>query len=179
MILTKILPSVVKKCSQKMAIICQGKKFTYQQFSKRVAQLAHGLQKAGIQKNDKIAILHKNCHFFLESYFGAIHTGSVLVPINHHLSPNELAFILNDSEAKLLLSDYNFSKKIKEASSKIKQDISIIYSKNNYENFISSTHYNFPLVDIHPKDIAQIYYTSGTTRRAKGVILSHKNVSRI
>lgn len=174
--LTEILPRIVNSFSDKKAIICNEKEFTYKQFYSRVAKLANVLQKLGVKKSDKLAIIHKNCHYFLESYFGVIHTGAVLVPLNHQISTSELAFILKNSETKLILTNSNFSKKAEEACERLKQDIKIIYTGKEYENLITSTYSALPSVDINSEDIAQIYYTSGTTGRAKGVLLSHKNV---
>jgi len=174
--LTKILPRIVKSYGNKRAIVCQEGEFTYKQFYTRVAKLANALLKLGIDSDDKIAILHKNCHYFLESYFGVMHTGSVLVPLNTQISANELAFILEDSETKLLLADNNFLKKIEEVCNRLNQDIKIIYTSQDYENLIYAAPSDLPLCDSNGESVAQIYYTSGTTGRAKGVLLSHKNV---
>ncbi len=174
--LTSILPAAVRLHPEKKAIVCKGYEFTYKQFGCRVGKLSNALLKHGITKNNKVTVLHKNCHYFLESYFGAIQTGAALVPLNHHLSANDLAFILKDSETRLLIADSSFSKKVDDAIKRLKQDIKIIWSGKDYENFISSASPIFPLVDVKEDDIAQIYYTSGTTGRPKGVILSHKNV---
>ena len=174
--LTNILPTSVRLHPEKNAIFCKGLVFTYKQFGCRVGKLANSLLKYGIAKDENVTILHKNCHYFLESYFGVNHTGAALVPMNCHLSANELAFILKDSETRLIISERGFSKKVDEAIKKLKQDIKIIWTGKDFEDFISSASTSLPSVDIRDDDIAQIYYTSGTTGRPKGVILSHKNV---
>ena len=174
--LTNILPQTVRTNKDKRAVVCKDNEFTYKQFGSRVGKLANALLKLGITKGNKVAILHKNCHFFLESYFGVMQTGAASVPLNHHLSPNELAFILKDSETELLIASSNFSKKVDEATERMKQDIKIIWTGEDYEDFIASASSTLPSVDVEEKDVAQIYYTSGTTGRAKGVMLSHKNV---
>ena len=174
--LTKILPKAVRSYPEKKAVVCSGKKFTYRQFGCRVGKLANALLESGIKKGDKVAVFHKNCHYYLESYFGVMQIGAALVPLNHYLSANELAFILRDSEAGLLIADSNFSKKADDASKRLEQDIKIIWTGEEYEDFIASAPSIPPSVDVDKEDVAQIYYTSGTTGRAKGVVLSHKNV---
>ena len=174
--LSNILPQAIKSDPEKKAVFYKGKEFTYKQFSNRVGNLANSLLKYGISKDDKVAVLQKNCHYFLECYFGVMQTGAVLVPLNHYLSANELAYILNDSETELLIANTNFSKKVNDALNNIKQEIKIVWTGESYENFIANSDSNLPFVDIQEEDIAQIYYTSGTTGRSKGVILTHKNV---
>lgn len=174
--LTKILPKAINLYPDKEAIVCSGEKFTYQQFGCRVGKLANTLLKLGIKKGDKIAVLHKNCHYYLESYFGVMQIGAVLVPLNHCLSANELVFILNNSETGLLIADSNFAKKVDDINGKTKKEIKIMWTGGEYEDFISSAPSTLPSVRVDEKDVAQIYYTSGTTGRAKGVLLSHRNV---
>jgi acyl-CoA synthetase (AMP-forming)/AMP-acid ligase II len=174
--LTNILHQAIKSHREKKAVVCKGKEFTYKQFGYRVGKLANALLKLGIGTGDKVAVLHKNCHYFLESYFGVMQTGAALVPLNHHLSANELAFILKNSETELLIANSNFSKKVDDASERVKQNIKIIWTGGDYEDFIASATSTLPLVDVGEEDAAQIYYTSGTTGKSKGVVLSHKNV---
>jgi O-succinylbenzoate-CoA ligase len=174
--LTTILPQVFKTHKEKKAVVCDGKEFIYEQFYSRVVKLSNALQKIGIAKDDKVAVLHKNCHYFLESYFGVMQTGAVLIPLNHHLSAKELAFILKDSEAELLIAGQNFSKKVNDANNEIEKDIKIIWTGKDYEHYIDSAESTLPSVNVKEGNIAQIYYTSGTTGKPKGVVLSHKNV---
>jgi len=174
--LTSILKQTIRLHPEKRAVFCRDKEFTYKQFGYRVGKLANALQEYGITKNDKVAVLHKNCHYFLESYFGVMQTGAALVPLNHYLSASELAFILKNSETKLLIVGNTFSKKVDEASEKLGKDIKIIKTGDDYEDFIAPATSTMPSVSIKDEDIAQIYYTSGTTGRSKGAVLSHKNV---
>ena len=105
MILTETLAKARKLFPQKQAIVCKGKKWTYQEFGDRINRLSHALKTFGIKKDDKVAILHPNCHFFLEAYYAIPQIGGISVPINHRLSPREIAFILQDSESEILIAD--------------------------------------------------------------------------
>ena len=174
--LTSILTRTIKLHSEKKAVVCKDKNFTYKQFGYRVGKLANALQQFGITKNDKVAVLHKNCHYFLESYFGVMQAGAVLVPLNHYLCADELVYILKNSETELVIVSNNFSKKVDEAIEKLDGEIITVKTGKDYEDFIASASSTMPSVDIKDEDIAQIYYTSGTTGRPKGAVLSHKNV---
>ncbi len=186
-----ILSDTVKKASKlyphKEAVVCGERRFTYQEFSDRIFRLAHGLSHLGIKKEDKIAILHPNCHYFLEAYYGISLIGAVSVPINYRLSPGEISFILKDSESRILIVDPLFQNTVEVLRGEVPQIERWIWTGNqkvsreardlNYEEWIlQSRGEPFPEVPMEEEDLAQIYYTSGTTGRPKGVMLSHKNV---
>jgi fatty-acyl-CoA synthase len=187
LILIDTLKKAVKFFPQKKAIICGNHHWTYQKFFERINRLAYALKSLGIDKDDKVAILHPNCHYFLEAYFGISQLGAVSVPINYRLSPQEIAFILHDSDSKVLIAYPLFQKQINSIRDKIPGSERIIWTGENhnitepddlhYEEILACTHDNLchdPAITA--ENIAQIYYTSGTTGRAKGVMLSHKNV---
>lgn len=87
MILTETIKKAAKFFPKKQAIVCGGKRWTYQEFYDRVNALSHFLLDLGVRKDDKVALLHPNCHYFLEAYYGIAQIGAISVPINHRLSP--------------------------------------------------------------------------------------------
>lgn len=188
MILTESLMKALKFFPKKEAIVCGERRWTYQEFYDRVNRLSHYLKDLGVGKNDKVAILHPNCHYFLEAYYGITQIGAISVPINCRLSSGEIAFILQDSESKILIADPMFQKQVDPIRGEIKDIVGIIWTGEgkvnkesgdlNYEMVLHQTNFSaLPETRITDDDIAQIYYTSGTTGRPKGVMLSHKNVN--
>lgn len=186
-----IIPETLKKASKlfpnKEAVVCGGKRLTYQEFASRIHRLASGLHQLGIKKDDKVAILHPNCHYFLEAYYGISQIGAISVPINYRLSPGEISFILKDSESRILIVDPMFQKTLEAIRGEIPQIERLIWTGEgkilpetrdlSYEELIlQSKKEPFSEVPMDGEDLAQIYYTSGTTGRPKGVMLSHKNV---
>ncbi|NIQ37563.1 MAG: long-chain-fatty-acid--CoA ligase [Proteobacteria bacterium] len=166
--------------SQKEAIVCEGGRFTYGQFTQRVFRLANGLAGMGVGKDGKIAILHPNCHVFMEAYYGTALAGAALVPINYRLSPREIAFIIGDSESRLLIASPEFRPIVDEVEAMATGVLEVLFSGDggSYEDFLLKSVEEPPSpVSIEGKDLAQIYYTSGTTGRPKGVMLSHTNVA--
>jgi acyl-CoA synthetase (AMP-forming)/AMP-acid ligase II len=187
LILTETLRKAIKLFPEKKAIVCGGKRWTYQDFCDRINRLSHGLIDFGVKKNDKVAVLHPNCHYFLESYYGMAQIGAISVPINYRLSAKEIAFIVRDSESKILIADPIFREQIDSIRGEIQRVERILWTGKggggdtrdlNYEEVLSQTNaYEIASAGITGEDIAQIYYTSGTTGRPKGVMLSHKNVA--
>jgi acyl-CoA synthetase (AMP-forming)/AMP-acid ligase II len=186
-----ILPETLRKAAKffpgKKAFVCGGKRWSYQEFSDRVARLAQHLRNSGIERNDHVAVLHPNCHTFLESYYGIARADAVSVPINHRLSPREIAFILRDSESKTLIVAPVFEKLVEAVRGEIHGVKEIIWTGEEtitgdsrdvrYETLIEAgSPGGLPEPVAQDDDIAQIYYTSGTTGRPKGVMLSHRNV---
>jgi len=200
MVLTETLAKALKLFPQKRAIVCGNKHWTYQEFCSRIHQLSRCLKGFGLKKDDKVAILHPNCHTFLEAYYAIPQIGAISVPINTRLSPREIAFILQDSESKVLIADVMFKNQLDPIRKEIRGIKKILWTgedpgyssppdphgrtrKNhsvdlNYEKALQQEDAGaLPAPPTNGEDIAQIYYTSGTTGRPKGVMLSHKNVT--
>ena len=184
MILGDTLNKAYKFYSSKRAIICGDHRWTYGQFFDRVDRLSSFLTGSRIGHNGKIAILHPNCHYFLETYYAAARIGAVSVPINFRLSSPEIAYILNHSESELLVVDPMFKTQIDAIRAEIPGVRTILWTGEGIDADLS---YDTVLeqreradrrdsVAIVAEDTAQIYYTSGTTGKPKGVMLSHKNV---
>ncbi len=188
MILTDTLKKAYKFFPQKEAIECGGSRWTYQEFYDRVHRLSIYLRGLSVEKGDKVAILLPNCHCFLEAYYGIAQVGAVSVPINFRLSPGEIAFILEDSESKILIADPVFRKQVDSIRREMKKIERILWTGEEktspeppdlyYEKALQQGSGDpLPEAAISEDDVAQIYYTSGTTGRPKGVMLSHKNVT--
>ena len=188
MILTHTLMKALKLFPRKQAIVCGGKRWTYEEFGNRINRLSHCLKSFGIKKNDKVAILHPNCHIFLEAYYAIPQIGAISVPINHRLSGREIAFILQDSESRILIADSTFKNQIDPIRKEIPAIEKILWAGENkisdgpgdlnYERALAGADSSLLSESlINGEDTAQIYYTSGTTGRPKGVMLSHKNVA--
>jgi fatty-acyl-CoA synthase len=183
-----ILEKALSLYADKEAVVCGGARFTYKQFAERVYRLAHFLRSKGVGQGDCVAILHQNGHEFLESYFAAAQLGAILNPLNFRLSPRELAFILQDSGAILLIASDRFVESV-ETLGEMTTDLNqVVWTGSARETCapFESVHYEDvlggekavapPLPEISDDQVVHLYYTSGTTGRPKGVMLSHKNV---
>jgi acyl-CoA synthetase (AMP-forming)/AMP-acid ligase II len=185
--LNELLPKAVKLHSNREAVVCGDVRLDYRGLAERVWRLANGLLKLGVQRNDRIAILHENCHEFLEAYLAAAHLGLILVPLNFRLSTRELAMILNDSQTRFLISQRIFEEKVADIPRQAPGIEKLIWTRSasglpdprhlNYDALLDKeTDLPPPFTTVEDDDIAHLYYTSGTTGRPKGVMLTHKNV---
>jgi fatty-acyl-CoA synthase len=185
--LNELLPKAVNLFPDREAIVCGNLRLDYRGFARRVWRLSNGLISLGLKKSDRVAILHENCHVFLESYLAAAHLGLILVPINHRLSPKEIAMILNDSQSRVLIVQAAFHEKVKGIYELVPEIERLIWTQTDfeiseprdldYESLLADqSEAPPPELPIKDEDVAHLYYTSGTTGRPKGVMLTHKNV---
>ncbi|MBL7224991.1 MAG: long-chain-fatty-acid--CoA ligase [Desulfobacteraceae bacterium] len=185
--LDELLPKAVKLYSQKEAVVCNEIRMDYRGFAGRVWRLSQGLIGLGLRRNDRVAILHGNSHEFLEAYFAAAHLGAILVPLNFRLSAKELSMILNDSGSRILISQGAFRDKVNDIPQSVPTIEKVLWTQADfepsgskemgYESLLSDQTEEPPSCQaIKDDDVAQLYYTSGTTGRPKGVMLTHKNV---
>ncbi len=183
-----ILEKALSLYAEKEAVVCGEARFTYKQFADRVYRLANFLRSRGVGQGDCVAILHQNSHEFLESYFATAQVGAILNPLNYRLSPNDLAFILRDSGAKLLIASDRFVRSVEPLFETGMHFNKVLWTGSAVESSapFESMYYEEVLREekavppslphIPDDDVVHLYYTSGTTGRPKGVMLSHKNV---
>ncbi len=188
MALDELLPKAVKLFPKREAIVCGKERLDYMTFANRVRRLSNSLLDLGLKPDDRVAIIHENCHVFLESYFAAAQTGMIFVPLNFRLLSKELIQILKDSESSILIAQTLFKDKVKDLPEQIPSLKRIVWSHGSsgaerahqdldYETLLAkSRDDSLPHQNIQDDAVAHLYYTSGTTGRPKGVMLTHKNV---
>ncbi len=176
-----------KLYGRKLGVVCDGSRFTYGEFLRRCDRLAHVLRGLGVSPGDRVAYLAYNCHRLLEGYYGVVQMGGIFLPLNIRLSRNDLTYILNDSGARVLFFDRDFRETVAEIRPKLNSvetfillDGSLTYTwahTQTYDQLLAATSPE-PFAEIEPDedDVAEIFYTSGTTANPKGVMLTHRNL---
>ncbi len=169
------------------AVVSRGERFTYKQFGERVGRLAGALRQGGVQPGDRVAFLGTNSHRLLEAYYGVLEAGAVLLPLNIRLSASELSFVLNDSGASILFIDPQFLPLV----DSFRQQVPLVrifcqldgtveadwLAKQNYDAWLNSVSpYRCDIAAINEDEVAEIFYTSGTSAQPKGVMLTHRNI---
>jgi len=169
------------------AIVCREQKFTYAQFAERARGLAGVLREAGVQPGDRVAFLSLNCHRLLEAYYGVLEAGAVLLPLNFRLASQELAYILNDSEAKVLFLEKEFLEVVNSFRESVPNIQTFILldappqapwlAPKNYEDSLAGAKpHSADIMGIDEDSLAELFYTSGTSANPKGVMLTHRNI---
>ncbi|MCZ0872639.1 long-chain-fatty-acid--CoA ligase [Peribacillus sp. AS_2] len=174
----------VKYYPHKVAVIDEEKKFTYKEFGQRTDQLSKALYSSGIEKGDHIAVMLPNTHYMLECFYGICQMGAVMVPLNYRLAAEDLEYIIKHSDSKMLIVDEEFTAPIEKIITKLSLEKIIIVPVEgyettlpgiDYENFILHANDNeLPEVKIDENQLLTINYTSGTTSKPKGVMLTHR-----
>lgn len=154
---------------------------TYREFDLATDRLAGTLQSLGFEKGDHGAVLFPNSLDTLLCYFSVIKAGGTVIPINSLYTPREIAFILNNSEAKFLFSAGQFQKTIEGIRPQVPTLTLTVFREEGdpsilkaVERLAPSAH-SLGSVDLSAEDNAIIFYTSGTLGQPKGVILTHGN----
>lgn len=146
---------------------------SYQELMRRVRAFSTWARQAGLQKGDRVAILARNHPAWLEIMFGCWHAGLAIVPINVKLHAQEVAYILQDSGTGLMFIDEGHADGV-QALNLAPHVRGVAIATPEYEA-IFSRHESAP-VAVEPGDLAWLFYTSGTTGRPKGAMLSHANL---
>lgn len=149
---------------------------TYRQFEGKVLRLTNLLQVKGIKKGDKVLLHLPNGSGFMISWFAILSLGAVMVPTNILSPKEEMKYLVSHSESKLIITEKSYEEKFASFN------LPILFSRlspeeqgESLENGIEKSEVPSILPDIHSKDEAAILYTSGTTSKPKGVVLTHHN----
>lgn len=177
--LGELLERNASRYPDREALINGNSRITWKEIYDRSNQLAHGLAGLGIKKGDRVAILLSNCHQWPEILFALLSTGFVVVPINTRLSSEEIARIVNDSDAKAIIIGNNFISLIpslQEICPSLEHMI-VLDGKHDrchiYEELLENQSTVKADVSVGPEDLAYIAYTSGTTGFPKGAMWHH------
>ncbi|MCL5674229.1 MAG: AMP-binding protein [Candidatus Omnitrophica bacterium] len=179
-----LLRGTAREHRNKPAVIFQNETISYSELEYFSDQIAHELTNNSIGKNDCIGLYCVNSPFFIAAYFGIIKTGATVVPINLLLSSEEIQYILYDSEAAGLIYLDSLEDNIIPAINSLPDlHLLIVIGRSKKLNAVSFNDilafkkpaFKIPELLQH-QDVAVILYTSGTTGKPKGVMLTHRNL---
>lgn len=162
----------------RVAVVDGAVRRSYRETGVRVERAGAGLSGLGLKPGSHVAVLAENSAFFFEAYFACARADLVVVPINIRLSQPETDFILHDSQCRALLYDSTGAALVTMDDGRvhIRADEAVPGSGPTWEQVIQTAATPLPPVQRDENATAHICYTGGTTGRAKGVMLSHRNV---
>lgn len=168
--------------AEKTAIVYKNKRFTYSELNDRVNRLAHSLEHLGVRKGDRVNALLFNRNELLEAMFACAKIGAIFVPINFRLSIDEVEYIVLDSGGIVFIYDGRLESiaeglklRIPQLRSFIRVGNEIANTDFDYEQLLIQAKNEEPACEIGLNDALMMMYTSGTTGRPKGAVLTHGN----
>lgn len=172
MIMTDVLRQYARSQPDKVFTSYSGRDWSYGKFYERVRDVAGSFQSKGYQKGDIIALYSLNSDAFLLYYFGIQLAGLTVMPINTKLALPEVKYIFEHSEAKAVVYDERLGDVIERSKHPFKEKL-VLQMEGTF-GISNST--SFKTVAINANDTAVVMYTSGTTGKPKGVMLTHQNI---
>ncbi len=159
-------------------------RYTYGDFHRRARALAEQLQRSGLRAGDRVAALLFNHHVYLEAYFGVPCCRCVLHALNFRLHPDEIAYIINHAEDRVLIVDETLLPAYEKFRDRVNLERVLVVSHGgdgpadyeSYESFLSDATGDLEYPPIQETDGAALCYTSGTTGKPKGVLYSHRSI---
>jgi len=170
-----------KLYSEREAVVDGDLRLTYGQFFDRCDRWSAVLISLGVTQGDRVAYISPNTHAMLESFYGVPQIGAICVPLNYRLTPNDFVYLINHSGAKVVCahSDYlDAVESIRSQLTGVTAFVALEGEKNgwlNYETLLASATPDFVQPEYSESDLISINYTSGTTSRPKGVMITHRN----
>ena len=156
-------------------LIFEGRAYTYAEMNDRTNQAAAALQALGVRRGDRIAWIARNLAIFWDALFGAAKIGAVMTPINWRLAPAEIAQILADSEAAVLVGEKDFITPLEDAGAKLPaKTLMLETGAGSFDALVNTQDAVEAKCAAHIDDAFIQLYTSGTTGLPKGVVLSHR-----
>ncbi|GAA2769828.1 o-succinylbenzoate--CoA ligase [Streptomyces showdoensis] len=166
-----------RKTPHRTALIHDGATVTYGELHARTSRLAHALRTAGVRRGDRVAYLGPNHPSFLETLFAAGLLGAVFVPLNTRLAAPEIAYQLRDSGSTVLLRSPALAAVADAALAEGGTGVrTVVDTGGPYEELLAAASAEPVDERVSPEDVALIMYTSGTTGRPKGAMLTHGNL---
>jgi fatty-acyl-CoA synthase len=170
-----------KLYGEREAVVDGALRLTYGQFFDRCDRWSSTLQKLGVTQNDRVTYIAPNTHAQLESFYAVPQIGAVLVPINYRLTADDFAYLINHSGARIVCAHSDYLTTVESIRSQLPKVERFVALEGahpgwlDYETLLARGASDFTRPKIQEGDLLSINYTSGTTSRPKGVMITHRN----
>jgi len=161
------------------AVVDGDKRFTYAQYADRTHRLANALRGIGLEPGDRVSFMSYNSHQLLEAYYGVLEAGCVLNPLNVRLAPAEIGYILGHAGSRVVFYHADFEPMVTALRPSLPDEVRWVRMEgaaDEYEPLLEAASADYVAPEIDEDAMAELFYTSGTTGRPKGVVLTHRNL---
>jgi long-chain acyl-CoA synthetase len=173
--LAALLFDVARRLPERPAVNDGRNSWNYRELAQRIARLAGGFRARGLRPGDRVLLSLENCGEFFELMFGCWAAGLCAVPTNARLHPREVEYIAENSGARLLITTPGLADALAPLASSVESLEQVISARTaEYGRLVKGEPIRAETAD--PTDRAWLFYTSGTTGRPKGAVLSHRNL---
>jgi fatty-acyl-CoA synthase len=175
----------VKNFGDKTGVIDGERRFTYREFGERADRLAGALRALDVAPGDRVAFISYNTHHLLEAYYGVVQAGCVLTPINIRLAAEEIAYVLDHCGATVLCYHSDFQEMVDRVRPTLRALRHVIILEGEdpeafeYETLLrrAAPDPGPDILRVDENAVCELFYTSGTTGRPKGVALTHRSLA--
>jgi long-chain acyl-CoA synthetase len=165
----EVFSEAVRRNPDGEALVCGEERLTWEALEERVCRVAQGLSRRNIRRGDRVALLLGNRSEFVVTLFAAARLGAIVVPLNIRSQKPELAYVLEHCAASLVVHETELADRLPESPPRIAvHDFHVLLENPGGEAV--------PVDPVEEEDTAAILYTSGTTGRPKGAMLSHLGI---
>src|SRR5512139_2947097 len=167
--------------ADRVAVVDGELRWTYARFFERCDRWSAALQGLGVRQGDRVAYIAPNTHAQLTSFYAVPQIGAVLVPINYRLAPDEFAYLIEHSGASVVCADGDYLEAVDGIRARlpgVRHFVALDRGREgwlDYETLVAQAPAGLVRPAIGERDLLTINYTSGTTSRPKGVMITHRN----
>lgn len=174
--LDQTLALQAERHSRKTFVKFSGRKYSYRDMDQLASRYASSLLTEGLRRGDRVAILSCNCPEYIAAYFGIIRAGGVVLPVNNLLTHEEVNFILDDASVGIVLYDGDCASTVHKLMQREQVTRRYVQIAEIPQKALSAETAP-PAAGSGSDDVCTILYTSGTTGRPKGALLTHRNIT--
>src|SRR6267143_2805851 len=166
---------------EREAVVDGDLRLSYEQFFDRCDAWSAALQALGVKQGDRVAYIAPNTHAQLESFYGVPQIGAVLVPLNYRLTADDFAYIVTHSGSTIVCAHADYLEavdRVRDQLAGVRHFVALEGRRDgwlDYESLVADGSPSFVRPEIAESDLLTINYTSGTTSRPKGVMITHRN----
>jgi fatty-acyl-CoA synthase len=163
------------------AVVDGNRRFSYEQFFDRCDRWSAALQRLGVRTGDRLVYIGPNTHALLEGFYAVPQLGAVMVPLNYRLTPADFSYMINHCGARVVCAHSDYLEAvdgIRGELASVERFVALEGARDgwlDYEGSVAGTPPEFTRPPVGERDLLTINYTSGTTSRPKGVMITHRN----
>lgn len=170
-----------KLYGEREAVVDGELRLSYAEFFERCDRWSGALQALGVKQGDRVATISPNTHAMLESFYAVPQIGGIVVPLNYRLTPEDFVYLINHSGASVICAHSDYLEAVDSVRAQlpgVRHFVALEGRRDgwlDYEQTLAAAAPAFIKPDIAESELLAINYTSGTTSRPKGVMITHRN----